>query len=55
MFEFDFLAVVDGGSRGNGAANEGYGSYCQLQRNCGIECRSSGTVENGFLGLVLHT
>ena len=27
MFEFDFLAVVDGGSRGNGAANEGYGSY----------------------------
>jgi ribonuclease HI len=27
MFEVDFLAVVDGGSRGNGAANEGYGSY----------------------------
>jgi len=28
MFEFDFLAVVDGGSKGNGSANKGYGSYC---------------------------
>lgn len=27
MFEFDFLAVVDGGSQGNGAANRGFGSY----------------------------
>ena len=27
MFEYDFLAIFDGGSRGNGAANQGYGSY----------------------------
>jgi hypothetical protein len=27
MFEYDFLAVVDGGSRGNGSENQGYGSY----------------------------
>jgi len=27
MFEFDFLAVVDGGAKGNGSANKGYGSY----------------------------
>jgi ribonuclease HI len=33
MFEFDFLAVVDGGSRGNGAANEGYGSYVLSTRD----------------------
>ena len=33
MFEFDFLAVVDGGSRGNGAANEGYGSYVLCTRD----------------------
>jgi probable phosphoglycerate mutase len=26
-FEFDYLAVVDGGSLGNGAANVGFGSY----------------------------
>ena len=33
MFEFDFLAVVDGGSRGNGAANEAYGSYVLSTRD----------------------
>ena len=33
MFEFDFLAVLDGGSRGNGAANEGYGSYVLSTRD----------------------
>ena len=33
MFEFDFLAVVDGGSRGNGAANDGYGSYVLSTRD----------------------
>jgi ribonuclease HI len=33
MFEFDFLAVVDGGSRDNGAANEGYGSYVLSTRD----------------------
>ena len=33
MFEFDFLAVVDGGSRSNGAANEGYGSYVLSTRD----------------------
>jgi len=33
MFELDFLAVVDGGSRGNGAANEGYGSYVLSTRD----------------------
>ena len=33
MFEFDFLVVVDGGSRGNGAANEGYGSYVLSTRD----------------------
>jgi ribonuclease HI len=27
MFEYDFLTVLDGGSRGNGSANQGYGSY----------------------------
>jgi hypothetical protein len=27
MFEYDSLAMVDGGSRGVGPANEGYGSY----------------------------
>jgi ribonuclease HI len=26
-FEFDFLAVVDGGALSNGAENRGYGSY----------------------------
>jgi ribonuclease HI len=33
MFEFDISAVVDGGSRGNGAANEGYGSYVLSTRD----------------------
>ena len=33
MIEFDFLAVVDGGSRGNAAANEGYGSYVLSTRD----------------------
>ena len=27
MFEYDYLIVCDGGSRGNGSANEAYGSY----------------------------
>ncbi len=27
MFEFDYLITCDGGSRGNGATNQGYGSY----------------------------
>jgi ribonuclease HI len=27
VFQRDFLAVADGSSKGNGAANEGYGSY----------------------------
>ena len=27
MLEFDYLTIVNGGSRGDGAANDGYGSY----------------------------
>jgi len=27
VFEFDYLITCDGGSRGNGATNQGYGSY----------------------------
>ena len=27
MLEFDYLITCDGGSRGNGATNQGYGSY----------------------------
>ena len=26
-FEFDYLVISDGGSRGHGTANQGYGSY----------------------------
>jgi ribonuclease HI len=33
MFEHDFLAVCDGGSEGNGAANRGYGSYFLATRD----------------------
>jgi probable phosphoglycerate mutase len=33
MFEYDFLITCDGGSRGNGAANEGYGSYYLANRD----------------------
>jgi hypothetical protein len=27
MFEYDFFLLADGGARGNGCQNEGYGSY----------------------------
>jgi len=42
-FEFDFLAVVDGGSLDHGAANRGYGSYQvqqngRLRRTCRLTC-----------------
>ena len=33
MFEFDYLITSDGSSRGNGAANQGYGSYVLSTRD----------------------
>ena len=33
MFEFDYLITCDGGSRGNGATNQGYGSYVLSTRD----------------------
>ena len=33
MFEYDYLIVCDGGSRGNGSANEAYGSYLLATRD----------------------
>ena len=33
MLEFDYLITCDGGSRGNGAANQGYGSYVLSARD----------------------
>jgi ribonuclease HI len=33
VFEFDYLITCDGGSRGHGAANHGYGSYVLSTRD----------------------
>jgi ribonuclease HI len=32
-FEFDYLVISDGGSRGHGTANQGYGSYLLSTRD----------------------